>query len=111
MRLPPPDTKTFNVLMFFLMGKSANRFEAEVRLHDHCLHSTVSTLQNFYGIKICRLFETVQGFKGKPTRCCRYWMAQEERVRVTEVMANGERTNRVGFFKSPTVCFDGQYAV
>ena len=56
---------------------SYNRFEAERLLHDHCLHTTVSTIQNKYGIEVCRKFEEVQGYMGIKTRVCRYWIAPE----------------------------------
>lgn len=98
MRLPPVNTKTRRVLEFFLNGKSANRFEAERKLHDHCLHSTVSTLQSLYGIKVSRKGETVPGYQGNPTRCCRYWIDEEERLRIKEKAptSSGE-TNGGGF--------------
>lgn len=56
-----------------LMQRSYNRFEAARELHDWCLHSTASTLQN-KGITVNRVFETVPGYQGKPVRCCRYWI-------------------------------------
>lgn len=103
MRLPPIDTKARHVLEFFMTGKSSNRFEAERRLHDHCLHSTVSTLQNSFGIQISRLTETVPGYKGRPTRCCRYWIDEKERQRIKEkTPTDSSETNGGGFpnFKS-----------
>lgn len=39
-------------------GNSLNRFEAE-RIGDHCLNSTISTIQNKYGIFIHAERETV----------------------------------------------------
>lgn len=69
-RLPK---KWQRVLTAFLEGKSFNRFEAERQLNDHCLHSTVSTIQSF-GITIFRETETVRGWQGIPTRVCRYWI-------------------------------------
>ena len=65
------------VLKAFLEGKSYNRFEAERQLNDHCLHSTVSTLQSF-GVTIIRVTETVKGWQGLPTRVCRYWIDNSE---------------------------------
>jgi hypothetical protein len=94
MRLPPPDTKVNRVLEYFLMCQSANRFEAERRLNDHCLHSTVSTLQNEYGIKISRRFEVVPGYKGSRTRCCRYWIDPEERERIKNLIRQKEKASR-----------------
>lgn len=69
-----PRTKLETVLRQFVMGRNFNRFEAE-DFHDHCLHSTVSTLQNGYGIKIDSEFETVPCLRGRSTvRCKRYWL-------------------------------------
>jgi len=97
MRLPRPNTKARSVLNYFLTGASANRFEAERHLHDHCLHSTVSTLQNDYGIEISRQFETVPGFEGSPTRCSRYWIKPEERERTQkEAPTTSDQTNEQG---------------
>jgi hypothetical protein len=49
-------TKIETILGSFLADRSLNRFEAEP-LHDHCLNSTVSTLQNGHGVKIDRARE------------------------------------------------------
>lgn len=77
-----PDDKPFpkkwqRVLTAFVEGKSFNRFESERQLNDHCLHTTVSTLQGF-GVTIFREFETVLGWQGIPTRVCRYWLDRSE---------------------------------
>ena len=69
----PIPKKWQRVLKAFLDGKSFNRFEAERQLNDHCLHTTVSTLQSF-GVTIFREYETVSGWQGIPTRVCRYWI-------------------------------------
>jgi hypothetical protein len=69
-----PRSKLENMLRIFMRGASLNRFEAEDH-HDHCLHSTVSTLQNDYGILIARKSETVPCLGGRSTtRCSRYWL-------------------------------------
>jgi hypothetical protein len=59
-----PIGKHATILKAFLEGRSLNRFEAEA-LHDHCLNSTVSALQNNFGILIDRHWETVPCFNGK----------------------------------------------
>ena len=74
-----PETKIKRVLDALANGRSFNRFEAEQFLHDHALHSTVSSLQNGYGLTIHREFETVPGFRGYATRVCRYLIAPEHR--------------------------------
>lgn len=67
-------TKLETILVQFVMGRNMNRFEAEHH-HDHCLHSTVSTLQNSYGIQIARKFEYVPCLHGRGSvRCKRYWL-------------------------------------
>lgn len=67
-------SKIETMLRVFLSGKNLNRFEAEDH-HDHCLHSTVSTLQNGFGIKIARKSETVPCMNGRSSvRCMRYWL-------------------------------------
>ncbi len=68
------------VLAALVTGASFNRFEAERILHDHCLHSTVSTIQKM-GITIMRRMETVRGYHGIATSVCRYWIAPESRAR------------------------------
>ena len=69
-----PRSKLENMLGIFLRGIALNRFQAEDH-HDHCLHSTVSTLQNGYGIEIARKSESVPCLSGRATvRCMRYWL-------------------------------------
>ena len=59
-----PIGKHATILKAFIEGHSLNRFEAEA-LHDHCLNSTVSALQNSFGIIIDRQRETVPCINGK----------------------------------------------
>lgn len=67
-------SKIETILRVFLRGISLNRFEAESH-HDHCLHSTVSTLQNGFGILIARQSEVVPCLHGSSTvRVNRYWL-------------------------------------
>lgn len=75
-------TKTERVYMALMKGESFNRFEAERILHDHCLHSTISTLQQKYRINISRQYEIVSGYQGNPTSVCRYWIDIKERQRI-----------------------------
>lgn len=62
----PIPGKNATILKAFIQGKSLNRFEAE-RLHDHCLNTTVSYLQNHHGISISRVDETVSCVNGRVT--------------------------------------------
>jgi len=82
MKFPSPNSKYGRVLAALMTGESYNLFEAESQLHDRSLHSTVSALQNTYGIQVSRCRETVPGYEGRPTGCCRYWIDVSERLRI-----------------------------
>jgi hypothetical protein len=78
MELVNAPVKWRRVLTAFLAGRSFNRFQAERPeseggLSDHCLHSTVSTIQE-KGVRISRKSEAVPGYQGIKTECCRYWL-------------------------------------
>ena len=64
-------------VLIALCEKPYHRFRAETELNDHCLHSTVSTIQNQHGIQVEREWVTVPGFQGIPTRVCCYWIADK----------------------------------
>jgi hypothetical protein len=64
-------------VLLTLCERSLNRFEAERVVKEHCLNSSVSTLQNKHNIAINRKWETVPGFQQIPTGVCRYWVAPE----------------------------------
>lgn len=67
-------TKLETILHLFVRGISLNRFDAEHH-HDHCLHSTVSTLQNQHLITIASEYERVPCLGGAGTvRVKRYWL-------------------------------------
>lgn len=70
--------KWVRVLSALFAGKSFNRFEAETQLNDHCLHSTISTLKNKYGVVVSRKWETVRGYHGIPTSVIRYSLDRNE---------------------------------
>lgn len=73
----PKATKLENILRQLVNGKSLNRFEAEHQ-HDHCLNSTISTLQNGHGIIIDREREVVPCLNGTATVSVnRYWLNNE----------------------------------
>lgn len=92
-----PIGKHATILKAFVEGRSLNRFEAEA-LHDHCLNSTVSALQNNFGIVIDRHRETVPCFNGKASaRVNRYRLntkpdnikrARDELARMTKQRAS-----------------------
>ena len=73
-----PHRKWERVLDYFLMGRSLNRFEAETRVNDHCLHSTISGLQRDSGLTFDRTFEIVPCLRGtSEVRVKRYWLRHE----------------------------------
>lgn len=86
------DTKIKSILAAFLSGTSLNRFEAE-GLHDHCLHSTVSSI-TAYGITISREWETVPCLRGRSrVRCKRYWLDNNpENVALARSLLIGRRS-------------------
>jgi len=78
-------TKISRVLGHLLKGSSLNRFEAE-RLGDHCLHSTISSLANGYGLKFQRQLERVPNHWGEPCTVTRYTLPASERRRASAVL-------------------------
>lgn len=78
-------TKISRVLGQLLQGRSLNRFEAE-RLGDHCLHSTISSLANGYGLNFNRLMERVPNHWGEPCTVTRYTLPASERRRASAVL-------------------------
>ena len=80
-----PPQKWKRVLSAMADGRSFNRFEAERALNDHCLHSTVSTIQA-KGVLIERRDEVVSGYQGIPTHVCRYWLTEENRERARRLL-------------------------
>ena len=79
------NTKLYRVLSA-LLKRSYNLFEASDELHDRSLHSTVSTIQNVYGIRVDRYTETVPGFKGEPTQVSRYWISSSQHIKALELL-------------------------
>jgi hypothetical protein len=83
----PKSTKRENILRQLVNGKSLNRFEAEHH-HDHCLNTTISTLQNGHGIIIDRERETVPCLNGTTTVSVnRYWLNVEpENIKRAQIL-------------------------
>lgn len=66
-------TKIASMLRLLVNGRSLNRFDAESH-HDHCLHSTVSKLQE-WGLKVDRHWEKVPCLGARAqVRVKRYWL-------------------------------------
>lgn len=84
-------SKEYKVFQAFINGWRGHRFNAERQLHDHCLHSTVSTIEKKYRIIILRKWVSVAGYQGTPTRVKSYWMSDEDKKRFVLLLAsNGD---------------------
>ena len=83
----PKATKLEIILRQLVHGKSLNRFEAEHH-HDHCLNSTISTLQNGHGIIIDREREKVLCLDGAATPSVnRYWLnTKPENIKLAQTL-------------------------
>lgn len=77
--------KWARVLAALAEGRSFNRFEAERALFDHCLHSTVATIQA-KGIAVARRDEIVPGFQDIPTHVTRYWLTDDARAQARAIL-------------------------
>lgn len=86
-------TKIATILNFLLNGYSFNRFEVE-HLGDHCLHSTISTLANKYGLTFIRTSEQVSNRFGGETRVVRYSLPPFELDRGHEVFSMLKKRGR-----------------
>lgn len=80
-----PPSKIARVLAYMLNDGSLQRFEAE-RLGDHCLHSTISSLANGYGLNFQRQLERVPNHWGEPCTVTRYTLPASERGRAGVVL-------------------------
>lgn len=79
--------KIWRVLDALVNGWSGHRFQAESALNDHSLHSTVSTLQNKYKIRIDRKSVIVAGFRGAKTRVMKYWLSDDQLEKAKALLA------------------------
>lgn len=73
-----PTPKIKRVLQALASGQSLNRWDAARNLRDSCLNSTIAEIEGRLGLTISRHWETVPGYAGVPTRCCRYHLAPEQ---------------------------------
>ncbi len=70
---PKPSGKLESMLYRFACGKKFHRFSAE-RVMDHCLPSTISSLQQAHGIWFARKWISVPNRLGTETRVMSYWL-------------------------------------
>ncbi len=78
-------SKITRVLTHLLYSGSLNRFEAE-RIGDHCLHSTISSLANSYGLFFKRTQEKAPNNWGAPCDVTRYSLPDCEHCRAQSVL-------------------------
>ncbi|MNF77879.1 hypothetical protein D3C84_600330 [compost metagenome] len=78
-------SKIASILGHLLNDGPLNRFEAE-RIGDHCLHSTISSLANGYGLAFKRTPEKVPNHWGQPCDVIRYALPRIERRRARAVL-------------------------
>lgn len=89
-----PETKMVRILRLLYDGGGWT-FQT-IREHgDSCLHSTVSTLQNLYGIEVDREPYTVRGYGGRTTRCKLYRLRRtpDNLKRARAVLGVAEQAN------------------
>ena len=85
-----PPVKWKRVLQAFITGRTWNRFEAARELSDHCLHSTVATIER-KGVRVARRDEMVPGYMGIKTKCRRYWLEPAEQG-IAEILLMDDAT-------------------
>jgi hypothetical protein len=78
-------SKISRVLAHLLLHGPLNRFEAE-RIGDHCLHSTISSLANDYGLNFIRTPQKVPNHWGQPCDVIRYSLPPSEHRRALLVL-------------------------
>lgn len=78
-------TKWLTTLSYLLRGPR-HRFDAE-RWGDHALHSTVSTLMRFQGLRVDREWREVPTRFEKHCRVKAYWIAESSRRRALCLVA------------------------
>ena len=79
-----PQTKTERVLQTFVSGEALHRFRA-FALRDTCLHSTVSRLEQGYGLLFKRRSVIVDR-QGDPVRVTEYWLSPESHDQAAKVL-------------------------
>jgi len=81
--LATPPRKWQRILFALVEGRQLTRFDAEL-IGDHCLHTTVASLEN-RGIQILRDLEVIGGRFGA-SHCKRYRLAPESLERARELL-------------------------
>ena len=86
--------KWLTTLSYLLRGPR-HRFHAE-RWGDHALHSTVSTLNRVYGLRIEREWREVPTRFEKHCRVKVYWISEQSRMRALRLVAAQRGQGRRG---------------
>ncbi|MBT3724007.1 MAG: hypothetical protein HOM14_03665 [Gammaproteobacteria bacterium] len=69
-----------------LMAEPLDFISAQLKTHDRSLHSTVSTIQNKWGIQVCRRRIKRSGYMGVPTACCEYRILPDQYEKARKAM-------------------------
>jgi hypothetical protein len=88
---PTAHTKYIRILQLLYDGAALD-FQSVRPFGDSCLHSTVSTLQNAFGILIDAAPHSVRGWSGRKTSCKLYRLVRtgENLKRAREILEIGE---------------------
>ena len=81
-----PPCKIHRILSALVRGESLNFIEAQQRHHDRTLHSTISEIQQDYGITVSREWEIVPGYMNEKTRCRRYFLEPDQMEKAKAVL-------------------------
>lgn len=91
-----PDAKLYRTLAYLLeqssQGQAVTRFDAE-RMGDHCLNSTISTLQKRLGLAISRRRTKLDGQWG-PIYCKEYWLDEAQRYEARKILISSRGSPR-----------------
>lgn len=79
-------TKLARILRQLVSGTALDMLKAE-KIGDHCLHSTVSSLANGYGITIDRRWVSYENAYGTRTRIREYWLAKSSKERAVSLLS------------------------
>ncbi len=81
-----PNQPKFIISLSHLMTRSLNELEALSLYGETCLHSTISTLKNKYGIDFCRVRESHQHRRGGKTSFMRYTLQKRYKEKAANLL-------------------------
>ncbi len=74
---PKKPRKIARVLLALCQGAALTRFDAERKLNDHTLNSTISSLVNIHKVSFDKKWVTVPGYMDELTACVLYSVDQD----------------------------------